>query len=177
MEMEDDKRNALLEMDQRQMCVPTTVASCRALTPRHRRDVAAFVNSYPTIDVAHELQKGDYTTSNPIELRVTLSRDIDEEDEDDEQLVVAPYYPKRKMANWWVVVGDAQRQLLAIKRVTVKRSLNVKLDVTLAKGQHSLRLYVICDSYSGADHDIEIGTVNVAEGDDSDEDMDSGSDE
>lgn len=144
-----------------------------------RRDVAAFVNSYPTIDVTHDLQKGEYTAGNPIELRVQLSRDVDEEDADDEQLVIAPYYPKRKMVNWWVVVGDAQKQLLAIKRVTIKREVTVKLDVTLAKGEHALRLYVICDSYSGADHDITLGNVSVAEGQDSDEDedMDSGSDE
>ncbi|EJD54668.1 Sec63-domain-containing protein [Auricularia subglabra TFB-10046 SS5] len=160
MEMEDDQRNELLKLDQRQM-----------------RDVAAFVNSYPTLDVVPELQKGDYTAGSPIELKVALTRDVDEDDADDEQLVVAPFYPKRKMVNWWVVVGDAQRQLLAIKRVTVKRSLTVKLDVTLPKGQHTLRLYVICDSYSGADHDISLGSVTVAEGVDSDEDMDSGSDD
>jgi len=59
------------------------------------------------------------------------------------------------MANWWLVVGEpSSRQLLVIKRVTVTKSLAVKLEFTLPKGSHALKLYVICDSYVGADHDI-----------------------
>lgn len=135
--------------------------------------MAAFVNSYPTLEVEPELVKGDYSAGAPIVLQVALSRDADEEDEDD-QRVVAPFYPARKMANWWLVVGEpSTRQLLSIKRVTVKKNLGVKLEFTLPKGQHSLKLYVICDSYMGADHDIALDPIDVAEGEDSDEDMDS----
>jgi len=80
-------------------------------------------------------------------LQVSLARDADEEDDGD-QNVVAPFYPLKKLANWWLVVGDpASRQLLVIKRVTVTKSLAVKLEFTLLKGNHSLKLYVICDSY------------------------------
>ena len=99
-----------------------------------------------------------------------------EDDEDDDQAVVAPLYPKKKMVNWWLVVGDASRQLLAIKRVTVKRTLNVKLDVTLTKGEHALKLYVICDSYMGADHDIDIDPIDVAEGEESESEEESDED-
>ena len=79
------------------------------------------------------------------------------------------------MAAWWVVVGDpASRQLHSIKRVTVnKASLSVKLELTLPKGTHNLKLYVICDSYMGADHDIDLDSIDVAEGEDSDSDEDS----
>ncbi|KII91381.1 hypothetical protein PLICRDRAFT_135522 [Plicaturopsis crispa FD-325 SS-3] len=160
MEMEDDKRTSLLQMDARQM-----------------RDVATFVNSYPTLDVSHDLAKGEYTAGAPILLQVNLSRDVEEEDVGDDQTVVAPFYPAKKMANWWLVVGEpTTRQLLVIKRVTVNKSLSVKLEFTLPKGEHALKLYVICDSYVGADHDISIGPIDVAEGEDSDsdEDMESG---
>lgn len=120
-----------------------------------------------------ELVKGDYTAGAPIVLQVTLSRDADDEDEDD-QRVIAPFYPLRKMANWWLVVGEQSTgQLLSIKRVTVKKSLSIKLEFSLPKGQHSLKLYVICDSYMGADHDINLDPIDVAEGEDSDEDSDS----
>ena len=63
--------------------------------------------------------------------------------------------------------------------MTVTKSLNAKLEFTLPKGTHSLKLYVICDSYVGADHDIGIDPIDVAEGEDSDsdEDMDSDSDD
>jgi pre-mRNA-splicing helicase BRR2 len=131
--------------------------------------------------VTHELAKGDYTAGAPIVLRVSLSReDADDEENDNndsDQVVVAPFYPTKKMANWWLVVGEpTSRQLLVIKRVTVPRSLEVKLEFTLPKGAHELKLYVICDSYVGADHDIGLGTVDVAEGEesDSDEEMESG---
>ncbi|KAF8555606.1 Sec63-domain-containing protein [Imleria badia] len=155
MEMEDDKRNQLLQMDVRQM-----------------RDVAKFVNSYPTLDVSYDLVKGDYTASTPIALKVVLSRDADEEDPDD-QVVVAPFYPVKKMANWWLVVGEpSTRQLHVIKRVTISKSLAVKLEFTLPKGTHALKLYVICDSYVGADHDLSLDPIDVAEGEDSDSDGD-----
>ncbi|KAG8936165.1 DEIH-box ATPase [Tulasnella sp. 418] len=154
MELEDDQRNELLQMDQRQM-----------------RDVATFVNAYPNLDVTHELQKDDYTAGAPIVLKVALDREVDEDEEDDDQVVVAPLYPQKKMANWWLVVGEpSTRQLLAIRKVTVRKQMTVKLDFTLPKGEHKLKLYVICDSYVGADHDIPLDPITVAEGADSDED-------
>ncbi|KDR76589.1 hypothetical protein GALMADRAFT_139507 [Galerina marginata CBS 339.88] len=160
MEMEDDQRNELLQM-----------------SPAQMRDVATFVNSYPTLDVSHELVKGEYTAGSSIFLKVTLARDIDEDDQSD-QTVVAPFYPLKKLANWWLVVGDpATRQLLVIKRVTVTKSLAAKLEFSLPKGKHSLKLYVICDSYVGADHDIALDPIDVAEGEDSDSDEDMDSDE
>lgn len=145
--------------------------------PLFRRDVATFVNSYPTLDVSHDLVKGDYTAGSPIILQVNLSKEVDDDDGADDQTVVAPFYPSKKMANWWLVVGEpSSRQLLVIKRVTVTKSLAVKLEFTLPKGKHSLKLYVICDSYVGADHDIGLDDIDVAEGEDSDsdEDMESG---
>ncbi|GBE89249.1 Pre-mRNA-splicing factor brr2 [Sparassis crispa] len=154
MEMEDDKRNDVLQMDARQM-----------------RDVATFVNSYPTLDVNYELAKGDYTAGAPITIQVSLTRDTDEEAEasgGDDETVVAPFYPMKKLANWWLVIGEPKtRQLLAIKRVTVHRSLAVRLEFSLPQGEHALKLYVICDSYMGADHDIDLQPLEVAEGEES----------
>jgi pre-mRNA-splicing helicase BRR2 len=143
-----------------------------------RRDVATFVNSYPTMDVSYELVKGDYKAGEPIVLKVVLSRDADEdEDANTEQAVIAPFYPKKKMANWWIVVGEpSTRQLLSIKRVTVAKNLSVRLEFTLPQGQHSLKLSAICDSYMGADHDIPLDAIDVAEGEDSDSDTEMESD-
>ena len=144
-----------------------------------RRDVATFVNSYPTLDVSYELAKGDYTAGSPIYITVALSKDAeDEESSEDDQNVIAPYFPAKKMANWWLVVGEPSTKTLhSIKRVTVTKNLAMKLEFTLPKGTHALKLYVICDSYVGADHDIDLEPIEVAEGEDSDsdEDMESGS--
>lgn len=144
-----------------------------------RRDVATFVNSYPTLDVSQKLVKGEYTAGAPIFLQVNLSREVDEDEDPSThaQTVIAPFYPVKKLANWWLVVGEpTTKQLLVIKRVTVTKTLSVKLEFTLPQGKHALKLYVICDSYVGADHDIGLEDVDVAEGDDSDsdEDMESG---
>ncbi|EKM79046.1 hypothetical protein AGABI1DRAFT_60232 [Agaricus bisporus var. burnettii JB137-S8] len=163
MEMEDDDRTKLLQMSSTQM-----------------RDVAMFVNSYPTLDVSYDLAKGDYTAGAPILMKVTLARDIDDDDDESDQTVVAPFYHSKKLANWWVVLGDRDsRQLYVIKKVTVTKNLVVKLEFTLPKGTHRPRLYVVCDSYVGADHDIELEPIEVAEGEesDSDEEMDSDDDE
>lgn len=177
MEMEDDQRNDLLQMSPLQMYVHDFYPLHSSLTRDYRRDVATFVNSYPTLDVNHELVKGEYTAGAPIVLKVALTRDVDDDDESD-QTVVAPFYPLKKLANWWLVVGDAaSKQLLVIKRVTVTKNLAVKLEFTLPKGTHSLKLYVICDSYVGADHDIALDPIDVAEGEDSDSDDDMDSDE
>ena len=75
------------------------------------------MNSYPTLDVTQELVKGEYTAGAPIILQVALAWNVDEDDDGgDDQTVVALFYPSKKMANWWLVVGDtASRRLLAIK--------------------------------------------------------------
>lgn len=160
MEMEDDDRTKLLNM-----------------TPGQLRDVATFVNAYPSLEIAHEFEEGEYTSTEPIGLKVTLSGG-DEEDEDEsptEPVAVAPFYPLKKIPNWWLVVGNPQtRQLIGIRRVTIpKKSLTVELKLTLPAGSHKLHLYVICDSYMGADHDIVLDAIQVAQGEeDSDEDDD-----
>ncbi|KAJ3898830.1 Sec63 Brl domain-containing protein [Lentinula edodes] len=44
------------------------------------QDVAAFVNSYPSLDVTQELVKGECTAGALIFLQVILSRDVDDDD-------------------------------------------------------------------------------------------------
>jgi pre-mRNA-splicing helicase BRR2 len=138
----------------------------RGILTSGRNDVATFVNSYPSLEVEHQFKKGDYNTSMPITLQVTLSIDAGEDDTSDGQTVVAPFYPVKKAADWWLVVGDVthpnDRQLLVVKRLTVKREHTAKLEFPVSEGTRRLKLYVICDSYFGADHDIDLGTVEVA---------------
>ena len=103
-----------------------------------------------------------------------------DEDDAEDQTVVAPFFPGKKMAQWWLVVGEPRtKQLLTIKRVTVAKTLRVKLEFALPAGEHRPQLLVICDSYMGADHDLQLDPIEVAEGEDSDsdEEMDSGSEE
>lgn len=136
--------------------------------------VAKFVNSYPNIEVTYAVEDASsLTSSDSVTLNVTLDREADEENPDD-QVADAPHFPHRKMVSWWLVVGDTKtKQLHAIKKVTVKGKLETKLEFSLPQGQWDLKLYLICDSYSGADQDFDLETLNVAEGEDSDDDDDS----
>ena len=69
------------------------------------------------------------------------------------------------------MVGDpGTRSLLSIKRVTLTRSLNVRLEFNLPQGTHErLKLYLMCDSYMGADRELDIPPLRVAEGQESEE--------
>ncbi|KAG8811095.1 DEIH-box ATPase [Serendipita sp. 399] len=166
MEMEDEDRTKLLNM-----------------TPGQLRDVAAFVNAYPSLEVAHEFEAGEYTSTEPVSLKITLSSGEEDEEEDEESqsepVVIAPFYPIKKIPNWWLVVGDPQsRQLIGIRRVTIpKKSLTIDLKLTLGAGTHKLHLYVICDSFMGCDHDVALEPIQVAQGDDDDSDEDDDDDE
>lgn len=143
MELEDDQRNDILRMNERQMA-----------------RVAKFVNSYPNVEVTHEVEDADeLTAGEPVTMNVTLTQDVDEDD----QLADAPHYPSRKMVNWWLVVGDKSKNVLyGIKKVTVKQELKTKLQLTLPQGKHQLKFYVICDSYSGELH-FELSGVSLAD--------------
>ncbi|KAK7208425.1 Sec63 Brl domain-containing protein [Myxozyma melibiosi] len=153
--LEDDKRNELLQMNDRDLS-----------------DVARFANKYPSIDMSYELVNPDeIVAGEPAELVVTLERDVDEEDEPVDLTVYAPLYPTPKLENWWLVIGEASsKQLLAIKRVTIpKAEQKTKLEfVVPVAGKHKLTVWCMCDSYVDADKEMEF-EVDVAEGEEEEE--------
>ncbi len=114
-------------------------------------------------------------------MQVKLEKDEEEEEGGEgSALAVAPFFPHKKLVNWWLVVGDpGTKNLLGIKRVTVaQQSLTVKLEFTLPQGTHDrLSLYLLCDSYQGADRETKLPTLEVAEGEESDEEDDESSEE
>lgn len=90
MELEDDQRNELLQMDAKQM-----------------REVAKVCNAYPSIELSHEVEDPtELSAGSPITLNVTLEREVDEEDEVN-QIIPAPFFPVPKIENWWVVATSA----------------------------------------------------------------------
>jgi len=94
---------------------------------------------------------------------VTLER----EDDDAEAVgqVIAPFYPQKKDEGWWLVLGDVKTNtLLAIKRLTVQKKANVKLDfVPSAAGHFTYKLYFMCDSYTGCDQEYDV-EMKIAQG-------------
>ncbi|KAI6103323.1 Sec63 Brl domain-containing protein [Pisolithus croceorrhizus] len=109
MEMEDDKCNALLQINVWQM-----------------RDVAMSVSSNLTLDVSYELIKDEYTADVPISTGVSLAQGTSEGDPNHDQTIVVPFYPLKKMENWWLVVGQPStcqlHVMFNIKHVIVSKS-------------------------------------------------------
>ncbi|KAL6248740.1 Pre-mRNA-splicing helicase BRR2 [Rhinocladiella similis] len=148
------------------------------LTNRQLVDAANFTNSkYPSLELEFDvLEKDDVTAGSPSYLAVKISRETEDEDEDDEGpaevdlTVHAPFYPAKKLENWWLVVAEEKtRSLLAIKRVTIGKDLATKLEyVVPTPGKKDLTLFLMSDSYVGVDQSMAF-SVDVAEGMDEDE--------
>ncbi|KAL8922071.1 MAG: hypothetical protein Q9208_005381 [Pyrenodesmia sp. 3 TL-2023] len=149
-----------------------TLAKRLGLDNKQLSQVAAFTNDkYPDIELDFEvLAKDEITAGSPSYLQIRITRNM-EEDEEPDTTVHAPFYPQRKTENWWLVVGEEKtKSLLAIKRVTIGRQLEMKLEyVVPSAGTHELTLYLMSDSYMGVDQDPTF-TVDAAEGMDEDED-------
>lgn len=156
-DMADDERDALLQLGRRQLA-----------------DVARFTNEFPYVEIAFEVEDAsELDSATPIALRASLERETDDEEEAADPTAIAPFFPSPKLTSWWLVIGDpGTRSLLSIKRVTIARRLDVRLEFSLPAGTHDrLRLYLMCDSYVGADRELSLPALHVAQGADDDDEM------
>ncbi|KAJ5232624.1 Helicase C-terminal [Penicillium chermesinum] len=148
-----------------------TLVKRLGLDNKQLAQAAEFTNNkYPNIALDFEVEDPEnITAGEPAYLNVKIEREVDEDEEPD-TTVHAPFYPQEKMESWWLVVGDEKtKSLLAIKRVTVDRKLEQRLEyVVPTPGDHELTLYLMCDSYSGVDQ-APTFNVSVAEGMEEDE--------
>lgn len=137
-------------------------------------DAARFTNEkYPNVELNFELEDADNVTAGEASfIKVSIERDVDEEDDADLS-VHAPFYPAEKSESWWLVVGDEKtKALMGIKRVTIGKKLETRMDFTVPEaGEHTLTLYLMSDSYVGVDQ-APTFEVTVAEGTDEDEEED-----
>ena len=136
---------------------------------------AAFTNNkYPNIEIDFKVEDSEnVATNSPAYLKITATRGDEDEDEEPDTTVHAPFYPLKKMENWWLVVGDeSTKNLLAIKRVTIGKKLETRLEfVPTRVGEQELTLYLMCDSYVGVDQDPTF-KITAAEGMEEDEEED-----
>ena len=141
---------------------------------------AAFTNNkYPNIEIDFEVEDPEnIATNSPAYLKISATRGDEDEDGEPDTTVHAPFYPLKKMENWWLVVGDeSTKNLLAIKRVTIGKKLETRLEfVPTRVGEQELTLYLMCDSYVGVDQDPSF-KITAAEGMEEDEDEEGDGDE
>merc|ERR1711902_65162 len=136
MELEDEERNKLLNMNDSQMA-----------------DVARFCNRYPNIELTYDvLDKDDLSSGQSVNIEVKLER----EDEVTGP-VIAPFFPTKREEGWWVVIGDPKaNSLLSIKRLTLQQKAKFMLDFIAPKpGKYSFVLYFMSDSYLGCDQEYK----------------------
>ena len=136
---------------------------------------AAFTNNkYPNIEIDFQVEDPEnIATNSPAYLKISATRGDEDEDAEPDTTVHAPFYPLKKMENWWLVVGDeSTKNLLAIKRVTIGKKLETRLEFVPTKvGEQELTLYLMCDSYVGVDQDPTF-KITAAEGMEEDDDED-----
>ncbi|CAG8457348.1 10482_t:CDS:2 [Diversispora eburnea] len=145
--LEDDEREEILKMDK-----------------IRRNAVAKFINRYPDLDVKYAIRDEELIAGSQGILDVKLTRE--DYDGDDIGPVYAPRFPHKKDEGWWIIVGDSSKNtLLGVKRITLNKTLNIKLDFTCPPeaGEHSLKLYTMSDSYMGCDLEFDID-ISVQEG-------------
>ena len=144
------------------------------LNKKQLAQAAAFTNDkYPNVEIDFEVEDlENIATNSAAYLKISITRDVDEDEEPD-TTVHAPFYPQKKMENWWLVVGDeSTKNLLAIKRVTIGKKLETKLEfVPTRVGEQELTLFLMCDSYVGVDQDPTF-KITAAEGMEEDEEED-----
>lgn len=149
------------------------------LDQKQLAQAANFTNDkYPDVEMEHEvLDEDDIRAGEPSQINVKIQRQL-EEDEQFDPTVHAPFYPARKLESWWLVVADeATRSVLGIKRVTVGKTFQGKVEfIVPTAGKHDLKLFLMSDSYIGVDQEREF-LVEAAEGMDVDEDDDDEEDE
>jgi len=149
------------------------------LSNEQLKEAADFTNSkYPNLDLDFDVENPDEViVGSPAYVTITIERQLDE-DEEPSSTVHAPFYPLMKAENWWLVIGnEATKALCAIKRVTIGRKLQTKLEYLVpTPGKQELTLYLMSDSYLGVDQ-VHSFKITAAPGEDDDDEQEEDDDE
>lgn len=72
--------------------------------------------------------------------------------------IIVQKHKKIKDVTWWVMVGDSDNNLLAIRKVSVKRRVNIKMQIDVPENLRRTKVhaYLLADSYVGLDQAAEI---------------------
>jgi pre-mRNA-splicing helicase BRR2 len=150
------------------------------LTQAQLAEAANFTNDkHPDIELDFQvIDEDEIQAGETSMLEVKIQRNVGEEGDAEEGAMVdttvhAPYFPVKKLENWWLVVVDEKsKTLLGIKRITFSKQHRVKVPFTIgAPGKHDLKLVMMSDSYVGVDQEHEF-TVTATESMEVDEEDD-----
>ena len=141
MDMEDEDRLKLLQLDQEEL-----------------GRVAFACGRYPDIEFEATFDATEMTEDDREWVKVSLNRFNLEENEKLEAVYTEHYPVEKDVEYWWIVAGDAKKnQVLGIKRVSFEKQLEVKVPITgLEPDDYEMTVYLICDSYVGCDQEVRI---------------------
>lgn len=76
-----------------------------------------------------------------------------EKENDVSNRVIVQKHTKIKDVTWWILVGDNKNNLLAVKKLSVKKKVQLKVQIDLPEDLHdnSVSVYMMADSYVGLD--------------------------
>lgn len=59
---------------------------------------------------------------------------------------------------WWVVIGDKHNNLLGLKKVSVKKKVNLKVQIEVPSdlSNNKVYVYLMADSYIGLDQVCQV---------------------
>jgi len=127
------------------------------IPPMLRDEVIQSANRYPSLEVQLGFDSSEIPHGEEATLRASISRTAAPGP------ITAPYYPRRKDEAWWLMVG-AGEILLAIKRFVVEEVANLSVGVDVeGVGKIPVKVYLICDSYVGADQEFDL-FLNIVPG-------------
>ncbi|PJF17760.1 hypothetical protein PSACC_02423 [Paramicrosporidium saccamoebae] len=127
-----------------------------------QQSVVLAANRYPSLEAEYGLDSTTVTIGQDLSLRVAITR------QSAPGPVISPHYPLRKEEAWWLLVGvPSTRSILGIKRFVPGDTANVHLEFAAPEvvGQHSLKMYLVCDAYAGADQEFDLSIIVESEQD------------
>ena len=67
--------------------------------------------------------------------------------------VIIQKHTKIKDVTWWIVVGDKQNRLLGLRKASIKKKVNIRMQIDLPDDlqQNNVNVYLMADSYVGLD--------------------------
>lgn len=96
-------------------------------SPEQLSEIALFCNAYPLMQLDYSCSfKDAVNAGDSLSITVTCTRDTGDDSATTSFGVVSARYPYVKKEGWWVVLGDAKRNvLLAVKRFTAAKKFEV----------------------------------------------------
>ena len=72
--------------------------------------------------------------------------------------VMIQKHTKIKDVTWWIVVGDRENNLLAMRKASIKKRVNLKLQIDLPNNlnKNGVFVYLMADSYVGLDQVVKV---------------------